>query len=445
MNKKLNLIFKKKKIYKIILYLFLLIFIIFLVYFSIPKFFKYTPKLIEESLKRDSDFNIENISNINYKLFPTPRLRFHISNLEFEKNILEINDSQIDIILKPLSLFNYKRIDYDKLLVSGGFTNIRIDKASQLLEYIKKNKKTIHFKNNSIILLQEYQKLFEINKSVIKINSKNNIQYLNINGLLLNHKISFFFKNKHKNKSNIILKIPELDIAANISLEKKNKLRTIEGLVNFEIVNNFFQFNFINEKKIKINKGFVRSDIINSSFQGEASFRPYFQFNLNIEPSKIDIKRLFLIIQKNYFSNNPQELKLIKKINGVLNFKSMFGGNVIFKNREILFKNFKIGKDNPIFFDANISEFGRKGKIKFNLQKNIQNKNNISKDVKISGFIVPLSSKVNFEQVLLDKEIFTDEKIKRYEKKFQKEVINKSLVNIFDYSKINNFFKNFIN
>ena len=71
--------------------------------------------------------------------------------------------------------------------------------------------------------------------------------------------------------------------------------------------------------------------------------------------------------------------------------------------------------------------------------------NNISKDVKISGFIVPLSSKVNFEQVLLDKEIFTDEKIKRYEKKFQKEVINKSLVNIFDYSKINNFFKNFIN
>jgi hypothetical protein len=123
----------------------------------------------------------------------------------------------------------------------------------------------------------------------------------------------------------------------------------------------------------------------------------------------------------------------------------MFGGNVIFKNREILFKNFKIGKDNPIFFDANISEFGRKGKIKFNLKKNIQNKNNISKDVKISGFIVPLSSKVNFEQVLLDKEIFTDEKIKKYEKKFQNQVINKSLVNIFDYSKINNFFKNFIN
>ena len=445
MNKKLNLISKYKKIYKIILYFLLFIIIIFLVYFSIPKFFKYTPKLIEESLKRNSDFNIKNISDINYRLFPSPRLRFYVSNLELEKNILEVNDSQIDIILNPLSLFKHKRLNYNKILIRDGSTNIRIDKTNQLLEYIKKNTKKFNFKNNSIIFLQENQKLFEINKGIIKINSKNYNQQLSIDGLLLNHKISFFFKNKSKNKSNITFKIPELDIAANISLEKKDKPKIIEGLVNFEIVNNFFQFNFIKKKKTKINKGFVRNNIINSSFKGEVSFRPYFQFNLDIEPSKINIKRLFFIVQKNYFSNDPQGLEIIKKINGFLNFKSMFEGNIIFKNREILFKNFKIGKDNPTFFDANISEFGRKGKIKFNLQKNIQNKNNISKDVKISGFIVPSSSKVNFEQVLVDKEIFNDEKIKKYEKKFQNEVINKSLVNIFDYSKINNFFKNFIN
>ena len=194
-----------------------------------------------------------------------------------------------------------------------------------------------------------------------------------------------------------------------------------------------------------INKGFVRNNLINSSFEGEASFKPHFFFNFNVEPSTINIEKIFFTIKKFFFSENSRGFEVIKKINGILNFKTMFEGDVIFKNSEIFFQNFKIGKDTPVFFDAKISEFGKKGKIQFNLLKDIQYKKNSTKELKISGFITPSSSKVTFEQVLLDKDIFTAEKIKNYEEKFKNEVINSSLSNIFSDTKINNFFKNFVN
>ena len=63
MNKKLNFIFKYKKIYKVVLYLLVFFVIIFSTYFFIPKFFNYTPKLIEESLKQNSNINIKNPSS----------------------------------------------------------------------------------------------------------------------------------------------------------------------------------------------------------------------------------------------------------------------------------------------------------------------------------------------------------------------------------------------
>tara|TARA_B110000971_G_C19998762_1_gene495668 strand:- start:633 stop:1940 length:1308 start_codon:yes stop_codon:yes gene_type:complete len=433
----------KKKNYKVILYLLAFIVIIFSVYFFIPKFFDYTPKLIQESLKKNSGITIKNISNVHYKFFPTPRLRLLEVDLEFENNILNVEDAIIDIVLNPLSIINYKILDYNKFLIKRGSTKIEIDKVNHLFNYIKKNQKKINFKENTIILLKENNKLFEINDSLIKVNTRDNVQQLNINGFFINHKISFILENKSESKSKIILKIPKLDISANIQLQNKDNFKTFEGLINFEVLNNFFQFNLIKEKNVIINKGFIRSTLINSSLEGELSFRPYFSFNLNIIPFNLNIERLAHIIQKRYFIEDPQELKIIKKIDGSLNFKNIFKGNIIFKNREILFKNFKIGKDNPIFFDAKIFEFGKRGKINFNLMTNIQNKKDSKKVLKISGFLIPSSSKVTFKQIIVDKEIFVAEKIKNYEEKFNSEVIGSLFSNIFNEKKINNFFKTF--
>jgi len=232
-------------------------------------------------------------------------------------------------------------------------------------------------------------------------------------------------------------------VSADITLKKRNNFKIYEGLVNTEVLNNFFQFTFIKEKNIKINKGFVRSTWTNTLFKGDISFKPYFFFNLDIEPSTLNIKKLIFAIRQQYFLDDLHKSEIIKKIDGTLNFKNMFEGSVIFKNREIFFQNFKIGRNNQIFLDANISQFGKKGKIQFNLNTSIQDKKNIARDLKISGYIIPSTTKVIFDKITFDEEFFTDKKIKNYEEKFKKEVIRSSLSNIFNEKKIKNFFKTF--
>mgnify|MGYP006095746297 CR=1 FL=1 len=445
MNKKLNNIFKYKKNYKIILYFHILIVIIFSVYFFIPNFFNYSPKLIEESLKKNNDVNIKNILNINYKFFPSPRLRLLESTLEIEGNILKVEGAEIDLVFKPLNIINYKKLDYKNLVIRGGTTKIKAEKINQIFNYFKENKKKISFKKNNIFLLQNNKKLFEINDSEIQINSKSRNPQLSINGFLLNHNFSFLLKNETKNNSSITLKIPELDISANIIIESKDNFRTFAGLLNLEVLNNFFRFNFIKDKNIIIKKAFVRNNLVNSSFEGEVFFKPHFFFSLDVEPAVINVKKIFSIIQKKYFFKDAVESEIVKKLNGSLNFITKFDGNIIFENRQILFQNFKVGKNNSIFFNAIISDLGKKGKIQFNLSKNIQDKENLTKELKISGFIIPYTSNVTFEKILLGEKILKAEETKQYEKKFKNEVVDNSLSNILNKSKINNFFKNFIN
>ena len=442
MNKKINFIFKKKKIYKFFLYLLVFFIVIFSTYFLIPKFFNYTPYLIQQSLKKNSNIKIKNISNIDYKFFPSPRLRLSRINLEFKDNIMEVKDAEMDIILNPLSIINYNILDYDKFLIKEGSTNIQINKINQLYNYIKENQKKINFKNNNIILLVKNKKLIEINNSLVKINTKNSIQKVNINGNFFNHKISFIFEDRPNSKTKLILKIPDLDISTNILLENKNNFKKYNGQVDIEVLNNFFQFNIIKKENIKINKGFVRSSLINSLFVGNLSLKPYFSFNLDFELSTLNIEKLILLLQQRYFLEESSETEILKKIDGSLNFKNTYEGNIIFKNKEILFKNFKVGKNLPIFFKAKISEFGRNGKVQFSLATN-QNEKTNNKDIKILGYLRPSNLKVTFDKIKFGKEIFTEKKIKNYEEKFNKEVVNNLLSNIFNEKNLKFFFEAF--
>ena len=443
MNKNLNFILKIKKNYKYFLYLLVFFVIIFSTYFFIPKFFNYTPKIIEESFKKNSNINIKNILSIKYKLFPSPRLSLSGSNLKFKENIFTVENAEIEIVLNPLNIINYKILDYNKILIKKGSSVVEINKINQLFEYIKENKKKIKFKKNKIILLKKNKPLFEINDSQVKINTSRNVQQSIINGFFFNHKVTFILQDKIKEKTKIVFKIPELDISSNVTIDKKNNLKIFEGLVNIEVLNNFLQFKFSKKKNIKIDEGFLRSDLINTLFKGYLSFKPYFSFDLNIEPSTLNTEKLIPLLQQKYFKDDLRETELIKKIDGSLNFKNMFTGNIIFKNTEIYFKNFKVGRKNPIFFDAVIYQFGPKGKVQFNLNTSIQYRKKSARDLKISGYLTPSTSRVTFDKIVFDKKNFPIKKLKEYEEKFKSEVISNSLSNIFNEKKINIFFRNF--
>ena len=443
MIKKLNnlsFIFKKKNIFKITSYILIFFFTVLNVYFAIPKLFNYSDKLIIENFK-NNNIDIENISKIKYIIFPSPRLQINANSLILKKGILKIEKSEIDIILNKKNILNYKKLNHNKLLITGGIFKVDIKKLHHLFNFIQTNKKKIMFKKSSFIMIQNNKKLFEINNNIIEINPTKNKNKLTINGTFLKHKIFFYLEINRDQKNNMSLKIPALDIMGNVSFENKNNINISQGLINLEIFNNFFQLDFTKDKNIKINKGFVRNNLINSSLDGHISFKPNFLLNINFQPRIFDIKKLFFIFEKKYFSTDIDRSNLIKKINGSLNFKSFFEGNVIFKNGKILFKNFIVGKKNNIFFDGAISKFGKNKKIHFSLTKKIKYKKSDYNEIKISGFLVALKSKVVFEKLSYNNKNYSDEQIKNYQEKFKNEVVLDSISNIFDELKLNRFFK----
>ena len=181
--------------------------------------------------------------------------------------------------------------------------------------------------------------------------------------------------------------------------------------------------------------------MVNTSLKGEITFKPNFYIRLDFEPSSFNMEKLYPIIQKNYFSDNNNNLPLIKKINGILNFKSKFDGRIKTKNGEVIFENFKVGKNKSLYFNARVSEFGKKGKINFNLIKTIQYKKDLTKKIKIIGFLIPSSSAVVFENFLIDDKRLSIEKTKEYENKFKEDLVLDSLGNIFNENNIDKFFK----
>ncbi len=89
-----------------------------------------------------------------------------------------------------------------------------------------------------------------------------------------------------------------------------------------------------------------------------------------------------------------------------------------------------------------ITEFGKKGKIQFNLTKLIQHKKNLSKKIEITGILIPSSSRVIFERFSVDENKLTAKKTKEYEIRLKDDLIQDSISNIFNENKIEKFLKN---
>ena len=405
----MNSILKNKKRIKFTVYVIFLLIFLFITYLLIPKLLNFSIESIKINLKNNNNINISSISKVHYKVFPTPRLIIPNSTFTIGKKIIEVNNSELEIILK-------------------------------LSEIINKNKKELIFKKNNIIFFQNKKVFFTISNALIKVDRPTAKKILTVNGNFLNNKIFIKLSSTLKNKNNLIIKIPSLDISTNVFFEK-NKSGNINGIFNLEIFNNFLKFNFIKKNNIKLIDGFLRSELINSSFEGEIMFNPNFFSKLDFKTSYLNKKKLFLLVKKNYFSDKSNNLSLIKKFNGIFNFKSKFSGRITNNNGEILFKDFKVGKDKSLYFDARIIEFGKKGKVQFNLIKTFEYKRNLSKKIVVKGFLIPSNSNIIFEEFSINGIELSAKKVKEYENKFEDELIQNYLGNIFSENKIDKYFK----
>ena len=434
---KLNYTLKDKKKFYFI-FIFLLI-----TYFSIPKLLNFSSKSIKENLKNGSNVHISSISKIEYKIFPTPRLSILNSNFTIGEDIADTNNSKLEIIFNITKILNFKKIEYKKLIISGGTSIIDLEKVNQLLISADKNNKKLVFRKSNLIFLKKNNFSFEINDAMMNVVKLGGKKELDINGNFLNNKIFIKFTNSLNNQNNLSVKIPELDIETRVTF-KKNSLSNFKGTFNIEVFNNFFKFDFIKENSIKLINAFIRSKLVNTALDGEIDIKPNFFLKLNFKISNFNIEKLLPLIQKIYFSNNFNKLSFIKKANGIFTFKSKFEGKITNKNGEILFENFEIGKDKSYFLNAKITEFGKKGKVHFNLIKTDKYQKKLSKKIQVIGYLIPSTSKVIFEKIILEGEKLSIRQTKEYENRFENELVKDSLVNIFNESKIEKYFKNLL-
>ena len=446
MFKTINFFLKKKNLSVLILYLLIFFLFLIFIYLSSPKFFNISKELLEKNLKTNHNINLSSSTNLKYQIFPTPRIIASDVNLNSEDNIFQVENSEISFVLKFNKILDFKNLNYKKLIISKGNLTFDLKSSTNVINFLKKNNKKIIFEKNQLYLTQENEDLIVINNSRIQLNSDNLKKELVLNGLFLDNKINLSLTNLSDKKNNLILKIPSLDITTNVVFEKNNLTNVYDGTINIQVLNNLLFFKFFKDKSFNIEQGYIRNDLINSSILGDIILKPNFFINLTLEPNYLKIKKIFNLINMSFFKEDYlNNIEMLKKINGSVSIKQILNGEIIFENNQIILKNFYNEADNNYIINAQINEYGKKGKIRFQLTKKLNNKDNATNNIEIIGYLIPFESKIIFNQISLDNVEYSIDQVEELETKFNKEVIEKSLDNLFEKAKLDNFFKSLIN
>ena len=171
-----------------------------------------------------------------------------------------------------------------------------------------------------------------------------------------------------------------------------------------------------------------------------------FDLNSNKRIDYLKIKEIFNLTNMSFFKEDYlNNIEMLAKINGSVSIKQILNGEIIFENNQIILKNFYNEGDNNYIINAQINEYGKKGKIRFKLTRKLNNKDNTINNVEIIGYLIPFESKIIFNQISLDNVEYSIDQVEELETKFNKEVIEKSLDNLFEKAKLDNFFKSLIN
>ena len=415
-------------------------------YLISPKFVDYSlrKELITSTLNTNSKLNLKQFSTINYEILPSPRIVIKEAVFDLNEGLIATNESDLYIILNIKKLLKFKNFNFKSILVKNSNSKINLNKINTSIKALNDNKKNLLFEKSDFIFFQNQKDLFTIKDTKLKIENYNLENSLKLNGLLLNEKIFIKFISTKKNKNNLSLKIPSIDSSIKIFFE--NDKEVTNGLANIEILNNFLQFNFKKDNKYKIENGFIRNRLINTSIKGFLTFKPNLYFYLDLEPSMFKTKKIFSYSLEKYLLPDIEKLNLIKKLNGEINldFKDLFKGKIIFENGAILLKDIIIKKnDNLIKINTYIEDLDKTKKIAFNLSRQVNDKKNLSKLIDIKGLLIPSKNKVIFKEIIVDKKPLDKKEVKVFEKNFEKQTLNESIDNFFNIKRIDKYFKNF--
>ena len=447
-----NLILISKSTNRKLTYLLYIIFLFILVvigYFLSPKFIDYSSRqeLITDTLKAESRLQLQQFSEIHYKIFPSPRLVLKEASFVFNEGLVVTNESDFHIILKVKKLLSFKSFDFKSILIKNSNSKINFRKINTSINTLKKNKKKLLFEDSKFIFSDNTKDFFKIENSKLLIKNMNSESIIKLNGLLLNENFFINFVSTTNNKNNLSIKIPGIDSSIKVFFENdKNNKDTFTGFTNIEILNNFLQFDFKKDDKYKIENGYVRNHLINTSIEGFLTFEPNLYFYLDLKPNMFNIKKIFSYSLEKYLLPDIKKLNLIKKLNGEINldFKNLFNGKIIFENGAILLEDLKIIKNGDLItVNTYMEDLKQTKKIAFNLSKQINDKKKPSKLINIKGLLIPSKNKVIFKEIFVNDKPLGKEEVEFYEKEFEKKILSGSINNFFTYKRVDKYFNNF--
>ena len=413
---------------------FIIILFLYLVYLSIPSFYK--NEVHDNLLNRlQNSFN-QNLSlpkNIKYSIIPSPH--FIYSDIKFlnDKNDKIISFAEIKelkIYISQKNLFNQSKIKVKYITIDKGnfyFDRENIKKLdfifnSKISSDIIINNSNLFFKNKN----KELVTLINSKNIKLKYDNKKKKNFVSLNGNIFNTPIKIESNVDYiskTNETNILLKDLKLKIKNLSDYKKKYSSYNEIKIFRTELNNNLK----IDDDKLLINSSFSNFQLIPVDYQIDIDLDPFY-FNSKIYLEKMNISQInspiiFEDLIKNFvLGNNVINGKINFKIDEVKNNKIIenLNINLKFNSGEIFFKdaNFKVKKIGNLSILSNSFELDDDRLILngiFNLEikneKNFYRKFMVSKKNRFSLTKIKFEFVYNFatNKFYINKIIFNDD------------------------------------
>ena len=436
-------------------YLIVVFFIFLSLFLIIPKFFDYDKKKanLEKYLLKNYSFEIEEISNIKYKIFPIPFLELEDVVFKINSNDKFFKFKKILITPKITNIYNYDNFSANKVILQEAQINIDIKKIDLLKKFISQIKK-FKLKNVNVIISNKGKPILNLQR----INFSNYGYKKNeINGEVFEKEFIVNFKN---NFDKLDFKLIKAGVNIEIIFNDKNDNDKFSGKLKGEVLNSNLKLDFIyDKKKLKINNFFFRNRNLSFDNQTNYTYEPFLNVitSTNIKdfnPKLIDKINLDYLLKFK---------EVIKKINAAnkINFKSsrysknlidninldtsLTYGRLTFSKKIIIFNSNLVcdGETNlleeyPILYFKCLLTSQDKKKLLKKFGVKYKNKNE-KLSFQIDGRINLIKNQINFERIESESYSFPKNDLKYIKDLFEATVLNKGVFKTFQKEKIKNF------
>ncbi len=380
---------------------------------SLPVLFNYESKvaLIEKNFYKNFKIFLNSSGKISYKPFPKPHLSVENASLYLLKSnrkseLVNTTNLKIYISLRDLYLRSFNRIV--SASISNSNLEIQISDLDEVRRHLYYNiNKPITFndckifvrnKKNEVILISPVKKIS------YKINDKNKIKNLTINGKIfgLNYKSEWKRKYDTPKLSFHIINI------FNPNIEFKNKFESIDRK-KFNIHSNIAYVQDKMEYNIQFQNGIIdisspNKNKTNFNIKSRIQLNPfYFNGSLIIKNKKIDnlidnILFNLMAYNEDYLGNFNGELNIkFEELNNKLIKKGEINFNIIEKKTDLEKARFVLDKIG--FIKSNLSFEADNGLVKFisKNELNIENYIEFAKVFQISTKKIKNVNKIYFD------------------------------------------------